>query len=82
VIGVNKNNIEHYRKEAGLTLQELADAYGGVKSHIWSLEKGHSMPTLITAYKIAKVLDEIVYQIWPDETEIVEETITVRRIKK
>jgi DNA-binding XRE family transcriptional regulator len=67
---------------AGLSLQELADMYGGTKSHCWTLEEDRSSPTLATAYAIAKVLDKTVYDIWPDETEIVEETIIVRKIKK
>ena len=76
-----KNNLKLFREQANLTLQELADMYGGTKSHCWALEKGTSMPTLPTAYAIACVLDMTVYEIWPDETEIVTETITVRRVK-
>lgn len=76
------NNLKQFRKEANLSLQNLADMYGGTKSHCWVLEKGTNAPTLPTAYAIAKILNKTVYDIWPDETEIVEETITIRRIKK
>lgn len=75
-----KNNLKVFRENALLTLQELADMYGGTKSHCWALEKGTSNPTLPTAYAIAKVLDKTVYMIWPDETKIIEETVTVRRV--
>jgi len=74
------NNLKTFRESAKLTLQELADMYGGTKSHCWALEKGTSAPTLPTAYAIAKVLGRSVYMIWPDETKIIEETVTVRRV--
>lgn len=77
-----KNKLKEKRERNNMTLQELADMYGGTKSHLWALEKGTSTPTLSTAYAIAKVLNYSVYQIWPDTTEIVEETIVVRRVKK
>ncbi len=76
-----KNNLKKHRKKAGYTLQFLADMYGGVKSHCFALEKGTSSPTLPTAYAIARVLDKTVYEIWPDTTEITEETIIIRKIK-
>lgn len=76
-----KNHLKKHRKKAGLTLQKFADLYGGTKAHCWALEKGDSTPTIKTAYAIAKVLDLTVYDIWPDTTRIVEETIVVRRIK-
>lgn len=75
-----KNRLNEFRKRDGLTLQELADMYGGTKSHCHALEKGTSAPTLPTAYAIACVLGMTVYEIWPDETKVVEETITVRRV--
>ncbi len=76
-----KSNLKEYRKRAGLTIVELA-AVSGVNSHtIWVLENEPN-PTLKTAYAIAKVLGLKVEEIWPNEIEIVEETIVVRRIKK
>ncbi len=76
-----KNQLKVFRGQAKLTLQGLADMYGGTKSHCWALEKGTSTPTLTTAYAIAKVLGKSVYMIWPDETKIIEETVIVRRVK-
>ena len=75
-----QNNLKLYRKQANLSLQELADMYGGTKSHCWALEKGTSAPTLPTAYAIACVLDMTVYEIWPDKTKIVTETVTIRKV--
>lgn len=39
-----------------------------------------SIPKISTAYAIAKVFGKTVYDIWPDTTEIIEETIIVRRV--
>lgn len=76
-----KNNLKQARQDAGLTLQSLGDACGLSKSHLHDLEKETgSAPTLPTAYAIACVLGKSVYDIWPDETQVVEETIVVRRV--
>jgi len=75
-----KNNLKLYRKQANLTLQALAEMYGGTKSHCHALENGTSSPTLTTAYAICCVLDKTVYEIWPDTTEVVTETIEIRRV--
>ncbi len=75
-----ENNLKKYRKSSKLSLQELADMYGGTKSHCWALEKGTSVPTLKTAYAISKVLDKTVYAIWPDKTKVKDETIIIRRV--
>lgn len=76
-----KSNLKQLRQEAGLTLQELGDMCGMSKAHMHDLEKETgSSPKLTSAYAIAKVLGKTVYEIWPDTTEVVEETIIVRRI--
>jgi len=61
-------------------LQGLADACGMSKSNMHSLEKG-TEPRINTAYKIANILGQTVYSIWPDNYEVIEETITVRTLK-
>lgn len=78
-----KSKLKEFRKAAGLTLQGLGDRCGLSKPHVYDLERESGpCPKLSTAYSIAAVLGKTVYEIWPDETEIVEETtITVRRIK-
>lgn len=78
-----KSNLKQFRNDAGYTLQALCDMCGVSKTHLHDLEKeSGSCPTLKTAYALAKVLDKTVYEIWPDTTEIVEEKITVRRIRR
>ena len=75
-----KNNLKSLRNAAGLSLEELATLCRMTKGGIWELEKGAN-PSLRRAYIISTVLDLPVYEIWPDETEIIEETITLRRVK-
>lgn len=76
-----RNNLQEFRKNAKLSLQGLGDICGLSKSHVHELEKSEGpCPRLSTAYAIAAVLGKSVYEIWPDTTEIVEETITVRKI--
>lgn len=75
------NNLKEARKAAGLSLQALADICGTSKGYLHCLEGPNGNPSLKTAYKIAAVLGKPVQEIWPDDTEIVEETIVVRRIK-
>jgi len=75
-----KNKLKECRKNAGLSLQKLGDMCQRSKAQLWQLEKSESFPRLDTAYMIAKVLDKSVYDIWPDGTKIVEETIIVRRV--
>jgi len=72
------NNLKELRHEAGLTLQALGDLCGFSKVTMHNLEGGQS-PRLEAAYRIAKVLGVSVYSVWPDNTEIIIETITVRR---
>lgn len=77
-----KNNMKKFREAASLTLQGLSDICGVTQVHLHNLEKETgSCPKLSTAYGIANVLGKTVYEVWPDTTEIVEETIIVRRIK-
>lgn len=77
-----QNNLKTFRQEAGLTLQGLSDICGISKAHIHDLEKeAGSCPKLSTAYAISNVLGKTVYEVFPDKTEIIEETVIVRRIK-
>lgn len=73
------NNIKELRFDARLTLQALGDLSCISKTQVHGLEQGRHTPTLTTAYKIARVLGVSVYKVWPDTTEIVIETISVRR---
>ena len=44
------------RKNAGLTQQELADRIGANKGYISRIERGLTVPTVATLYKIASAL--------------------------
>lgn len=77
-----ENNLKALRKEHRLTLQQLGDLTGIVKSYVHDLQKSNNNPSLEIAYKISNVLGVTVYDIWPDTTKTVEETITVRRLVK
>lgn len=74
------NNLKAHRQKAGLSLQGLADCLGCSRTNIWEQEKATANPTLKTAYSIAAVLDVPVTDIWPPQIQVVEETITVRRL--
>jgi len=73
------NNLKRLREEKEWSLQQLGDLCGRSKAHLHQLEKAASNPSIKTAYRVAKILDCSVYDIWVDETKIIEETITVRR---
>ena len=76
-----KGNLKKFRTDAGLSLQELGDMCGTSKGHMHELESDKANPRLLTAYGVAAVLEEEVTDIWPNTVTIVEETITVRRVK-
>lgn len=50
-----KNHIKSLRKEANITQQELADLVSVSSRTIISLEKGRYNPSVLLAYKIAKI---------------------------
>jgi len=74
------NELKIIRKQRELSLQKLGDMCGRSKAQLHQLEQDNANPTLATAYRVAKVLDCSVYDIWPDTTKIVEETVIVRRV--
>ena len=74
------NNLKELRAKAGLSLQALGDTCGMSKAQMHLLEKDTANPTIKNAYAIAKLFDVSVYDIWPDTTKIVEETVIIRRI--
>ena len=49
-----QNNIAKYRKEAGLSQQELADAISVSRKTISTVETNRFTPSVIIALKIAK----------------------------
>ena len=57
-------NIRFYRKQMGLTQEELAEKLFGKKSLISNYENGYSTPVIITLCRLAEIfevsLDELV----------------------
>ncbi|MBR2716058.1 MAG: helix-turn-helix transcriptional regulator [Ruminococcus sp.] len=52
-----KNRIEELRKEKGIRQDELSNVLGVSRQTISSLENGRYNPSITLAYKIAKVFD-------------------------
>lgn len=77
-----KSNLKTLRMRSRFTLQKLGDLAGLSKSQLHHLETARGNPTLATAYALAKVLDVDVTEIWPNTIKIVEDTITVRRVRR
>lgn len=50
------NHVRDYRREFDMTQKELAEKAGVTRQIIISIEKGRSVPSLILAMKIAKLL--------------------------
>ncbi|QMU08473.1 helix-turn-helix transcriptional regulator [Levilactobacillus suantsaii] len=51
------NLVAHYRKKNGLTQLQVANMVNVTSRTIISIEKGTYKPSLILAYKLAKVFD-------------------------
>ncbi len=78
-----KNNLRDIRTREDLTMAALAESVGTNLSLIQTLEKQKgAAPRLDMAYAIAAVLGAEVSDIWPDDTEIIERTIVIKRVKK
>lgn len=54
-ISVFAENMYGYRKEMGMTQEELADRLGMDNSYVSLLERGARVPSLITLEKVAEV---------------------------
>lgn len=52
-----KNRLEEIRKQRGMTQEELADKLDVSRQTIGSLENGRYNPSIILAFKIAKLFD-------------------------
>ncbi len=50
-------NIMRYRKEQGLTQEQLAEMIGCTRNHIQRVETAYSKPTVGLLLDVAKVLD-------------------------
>lgn len=52
------------RREAGLTLQELADRTGFTKATIWNYEKGHWLPPVDKMEAICEAMGMTMGEFW------------------
>lgn len=59
-----KNAMTYYRKQKGITQEELALRCGMSQCTISELENDVHLPTLLTAYIIARELDVNITNIW------------------
>ena len=59
-----KNNIAKFRKEKGLSQQELADAIAVSRKTISTVETGRFIPSVIIALKIAAQFELSVEQLF------------------
>ena len=59
-----KNRIAEFRKEKGLSQHRLAKAVGLKRRSIMAYENYTISPTLETAYKICKVLDKDIKEVF------------------
>jgi mannose-6-phosphate isomerase-like protein (cupin superfamily) len=60
-----------------MTLDELASATGLTKSYLSKVERGHSVPSIAAALKVAQALEVDVAQLFSDDPEI--STLTIER---
>lgn len=64
-----KNKIEAIRNERGIRQDELAKALGVSRQTISSLENGRYNPSILLAYKIAKLFDMTIEEVFCFEEE-------------
>ena len=64
-----KNKIEAIRSERGIRQDELAKALGVSRQTISSLENGRYNPSILLAYKIAKLFDMTIEEVFCFEEE-------------
>lgn len=55
---VLKNSVELFRRERGITQEQLAERVGVTRQTIIALEKGHYGPSLVLALKMARFFGE------------------------
>lgn len=64
-----KNNLEALRKARGIRQEDLAQALGVSRQTIISLEKGRYNPSLTLAFKLARVFELSIEEIFDDSDE-------------
>lgn len=64
-----KNRIEEIRTEKGIKQDELGKLLGVSRQTISSLENGRYNPSIVLAYKIAKLFDTTIEEVFIFEEE-------------
>jgi transcriptional regulator with XRE-family HTH domain len=62
-------NIRRYRREKGLSQQEMANRMGVDRAYISGLELGQRNPTVITLWHAAQALDVEVHLLLKDDNQ-------------
>lgn len=62
-----KNRLEELRKAKGLSQEELADALGVSRQTVSSLEKGRYNPSILLAFRIARLFGLRIEDVFIDE---------------
>ena len=74
-----KNRLEEIRKSKGMLQEELADALEVSRQTISSLENGRYNPSIILAFKIARLFDMTIEDIFIYEDEATRSASEVER---
>ena len=65
-----KNNLEKFRKQLGITQEELADKLEVSRQTIGSLENGRYNPSILLAFKISRLFMVSIEEIFIDEEDL------------
>lgn len=58
------NCVHHYRTKLGMTQQQLAKKVDVTRQTIIAIEKGHYVPSVLLAIKIAKIFNQPVEEVF------------------
>jgi putative transcriptional regulator len=70
---VVRNRVRELRSEAGLTQEEVAQKVGVSRQTIISIESGRYNPSILLAYKLAKVFSRSIEEVFLCREELEEE---------
>ncbi len=65
-----KNRLEEMRKQRGMTQEELADKLSVSRQTVGSLENGRYNPSILLAFKIAKLFNRSIEEIFIYEEDV------------
>lgn len=64
-----KNRLEEVRRQAGMTQEELAEALEVSRQTVGSLENGRYNPSILLAFKIARLFHTTIEEVFLYEEE-------------